>query len=68
MEIEKQGPCRAKLLTVTTYFNGEFMGSRKEQIYICVSWISIASIDHSGVNLVKVSLGNFAQYLYDLKY
>lgn len=53
------------ILTVTTYFNGEFMGSRREQVYIIVSWIFTISIDHSGVNLVKVSLGNFAQYLHD---
>jgi len=55
-------------ITVTTYFNGEFIGSRRKQIYITASWTFTVSIYHSGVNLVKVSLGNFAQYLRDLKY
>lgn len=55
-------------LTVTTYFTGELMGSRKEQVYITVSLTLTVSIDHSGVNLVNVSLGNFAQYLHNLKY
>lgn len=55
-----------QLRTVTIYFTGEFMGSRREQMYLAMSLIFTVSIDHSGVNLVKVSLGNFAQYLNDI--
>lgn len=46
------------------YFTGEFIGSRKEHIYIGMLSTFTFSVDHSGVNLVKVSLGNFAQYLF----
>lgn len=57
-----------QLLTVTTYFTGELMGSRREQVYIVVLLILTVSIDHSGVNLVNVSLGSFAQYLHNLQH
>lgn len=55
-------------LTLTTYFTGEFIGSRREQVYIVVSLTLAVSIDHSGVNLVNVSLGSFAQYLQNLQH
>lgn len=45
------------------YLSGELMGNLKEHLYIVVSSRVDSSIDHSGVSLVKVSLGNLAQYL-----
>lgn len=53
-----------KSFTDTTYFTGEFIGSRKEHIYIGILSTFTPLMDHSGVNLVNVSLGNFAQYLF----
>lgn len=45
------------------HFSGELMGSLNEQVCISIPSTIFEVICHSGVNLVKVSLGNFAQYL-----